>query len=75
MAETVHSLTPLVVFFVSYALFSLDAIGDELDDPFRGTDNALPIAAIARNIEIEARTRLGETDGPLPLAPEDGVLR
>jgi putative membrane protein len=75
VAETVHSLTPLVVFFVSYALFSLDAIGDELDDPFRGTDNALPIAAIARNIEIEARTRLGETDRPLPLAPEDGVLR
>ncbi len=74
LTETVHSLTPVVVFFVSYALFSLDAIGDELDDPFRGTQNALPLAAIARNVEIEARARLGELDLPKPLTPTDGVL-
>ena len=72
--DTVHALTPVVVFFVSYALFSLDAIGDELDDPFRTSPNALPIATIARSIEIYARRRLGETDLPAPLSPRDGVL-
>lgn len=72
--ETVKSFTPVVVFFVSYALFSLDAIGDELDDPFRPTRNGLPIASIARNIEIFIRRRLGETDIPAPLQPVDRVL-
>jgi putative membrane protein len=72
--DTVHRLTPVVVFFVSYALFSLDAIGDELDDPFRGSANTLPVASIARSIEIYARRRLGEKDLPKPLAPKNGVL-
>lgn len=74
VADTVHTLTPLVVFFVSYALFSMDAIGDELDDPFKSSQNTLPIAFITRNIEIEVRRRLGEKDLPKPLAPRDGVL-
>jgi len=76
VADTVHSLTPVVVFFVSYALFSMDAIGDELDNPFRSSANTLPIASIARNIEIELRRRLGEDekDLPKPLSPIDGVL-
>ncbi|MBX3192369.1 MAG: bestrophin family protein [Labilithrix sp.] len=74
VAETVRSLTPVVVFFVSYALFSLDAIGDELDDPFRTTKNALPIAKIARNIEIDVRRRMGEERIPEPIRPRDGIL-
>ena len=74
VADTVHSLTPIVVFFVSYALFSMDALGDELDNPFRTSANTLPIAFIARNIEIELRRRLGEKDLPKPLAPHNGVL-
>jgi ion channel-forming bestrophin family protein len=72
--DTVKALTPVVVFFVSYALFSLDAIGDELDDPFRRTRNGLPLSTLARAIEIFIRRRLGETDVPKPLEPVDGVL-
>jgi len=74
LTETIHSLTPVVVFFISYAFFSLDAIGDELDDPFKESENTLPIASIARAIEIYARRRLGEKDLPSPLAPRNGVL-
>lgn len=74
VADTVHSLTPVVVFFVSYALFSLDAIGDELDDPFKASPNALPLSTIARNIEIFVRRRLGEANIPPPLGPVDGIL-
>lgn len=75
LVDTVRGLTPLVVFFVSYALFSLDAIGDELDDPFRVGQNTLPIASIARNVDIYLRRRLGETKLPEPLPAIDGVLR
>lgn len=72
--DTVKQATPLVVFFVSYALFSLDAIGDELDDPFRPTPNGLALGTISTNIEIYVRRRLGEKK--LPSAPKaiDGVL-
>jgi ion channel-forming bestrophin family protein len=72
--ETVKSLTPVVAFFVSYALFSLDAIGDELDDPFRRTPNGLPLSTLARNIEIFVRCRLGEKELPPKLQPHDGVV-
>ncbi|MFO0640178.1 MAG: bestrophin family protein [Polyangiaceae bacterium] len=75
LVDTVHAFTPVVVFFISYAFFSLDAIGDELDDPFRRSDNALPLDTLSRNIEIFARRRLGEKDVPEPLAPVNGVLR
>ena len=75
LVDTVHAFTPVVVFFISYAFFSLDAIGDELDDPFRRSDNALPLDTLSRNIEIFARKRLGEVDLPKPLGPVDGVLR
>lgn len=74
LVDTVQVFTPLVVFFVSYALFSLDAIGDELDDPFRAGTNTLPIASIARNVDIYVRRRLGEETLPEPLQPIDGVL-
>jgi putative membrane protein len=74
LADTIHALTPLVVFFISYAFFSLDAIGDELDDPFQSSDNTLPIATLARNIEIYAKRRLGDTNLPKPLTAKDGVL-
>ncbi|MBS2020698.1 MAG: hypothetical protein JST00_48040 [Deltaproteobacteria bacterium] len=72
--DTVKELTPVVVFFVSYALFSLDAIGDELDDPFRPTPNGLPLDTISKNIEIYVRRRLGETKLPEAPRPVDGVL-
>jgi ion channel-forming bestrophin family protein len=76
VADTVHNLTPVVVFFVSYALFSMDAIGDEIDNPFRQSENTLPLSTIARNIEIELRRRLGEKeeDLPKPLPAKHGVL-
>jgi ion channel-forming bestrophin family protein len=73
--DTIKLATPVVVFFVSYALFSLDAIGDELDDPFRPVPNGLPLSALSRSIEIYARKRLGETDLPPPIKPAKGVLR
>lgn len=59
--ETVRLATPLVVAFVSYAFFGLDAIGEEIEDPF-GTDlNDLPLLALSTMIEGDLRVRLGET--------------
>lgn len=66
--------TPLAVLFVSFALFGLDAIGDELEDPFGKDPNDLPLNALCRTIEINLRQRLGEKDLPAPLKPVDHLL-
>lgn len=70
-------LTPFVTLFVSFAFLGLDAIGDEMEDPF-GTDlNDLPLHTIATNIEINLRQRLGDPPDSLPAPPtpdRDGVL-
>lgn len=66
--DTVKLATPLVVCFVSYAFFGLDAIGEEIEDPF-GTDlNDLPLLALSTTIEGDLRVRLGE-EPPPPVQP------
>lgn len=66
--QTIGLATPLVVLFVSYAFFGLDAIGDEIEDPF-GTDlNDLPLLSISTNIEGDLRQRIGEAP-PAAIAP------
>ena len=75
IADAVGQFTPLVVLMVSYAFFGLDAIGDEIEEPF-GTDLAdLPLSSISRMIEVDLRRRLDEPDLPPMLTPEGGVLQ
>jgi len=74
IADTVKMLTPAVVVFVSYALFTLDAIGDELEDPFGLDVNDLPLRAICVTIETNLLQRIGETELPPPAVPVRGVL-
>lgn len=70
----VDLVTPVVVLLISYAFLGLDALGDEIEDPF-GTDaNDLPLSQLSRMIEINLRERLGEPDLPEPVRPVDGVL-
>lgn len=67
-------LTPFVVLLVSYAFFGLDAVGDEIEDPFGKNPNDLPLDTITRMIEVNIRQRLGEDDIPELLTPENGIL-
>ena len=62
-------LTPLVVGIVSYAFLGLDAIGDEIENPFERAQNDLPLDAIAHMIESNIRQRIGEE--PLELLKPD----
>jgi putative membrane protein len=73
--DQVKHFTPLVVAMVSYAFYGLDAIGDEIEDPFGEDDNDLPLHAISRNIEINLRDALGEDPLPPQLLPVHGVLK
>lgn len=75
VADSVGWATPVVVLFVSYALFGLDAIGEEIEQPFGTDTNDLPLSAISRTIEINLRSRLGEAELPDPLKPRNHILR
>lgn len=74
LVNLVHGFVPVVVAMVSYAFFGLDAVGDEIEDPFGEDPNDLPLSAITRMIEINLRQRLGEQDLPPLLQPIDHVL-
>ncbi|MCC2958426.1 bestrophin family protein [Massilia sp. IC2-477] len=74
LVDTIGFMTPLVVAIVAYTFFGLDALGDELEEPFGLEHNDLPLNAICRAIEIEMRAALGDDDLPPPLAPVDYCL-
>jgi len=70
LVATTHAITPLVVVLIAYAFLGLDAVGDEIEEPF-GTDlNDLPLSTLARMIEVNLLQRLGETDLPPLIEPD-----
>ncbi|MFN8612027.1 MAG: bestrophin family ion channel [Vulcanimicrobiota bacterium] len=66
IVDDVKGYTPLVTAFVSYAFFSLDSLGAEIEEPFGTDPHDLPLSALCRTIEINLRQLLGETDLPEP---------
>src|SRR3954471_3393980 len=74
LVDTTGFMTPFVVGLVSYTFFGLDAIGDEIEEPFGLLHNDLPLEAMCRRIEIDLLEASGETDLPAPLQPVDYCL-
>ena len=72
--EGLGPFTPAVVLMVSYAFFGLDAVGDEIENPFGEDDNDLPLSAITRMIEVNLRQRMGEEELPPLKKPVKRVL-
>lgn len=56
--------TMAVSLLVAYTFFGLDALGDELEDPFGDDPNDLPLDAMSRMLERELRHARGQTDLP-----------
>ncbi|WP_432377231.1 bestrophin family protein [Duganella sp. P38] len=52
--------TPLVCVFVAYTLFALEAIAQEIAEPFGTDPNCLALNAMTRNIERSLREQCGE---------------
>jgi putative membrane protein len=71
LVDTTGFMTPFVVGLVSYTFFGLDAIGDEIEEPFGLLPNNLPLESMCRRIEIDLLEASGEVDLPAPLKPVD----
>ena len=72
--DTAGELTPVVVLLISHAFFGLDAIGDEIEQPFGTLPNHLPLATISRNVEINLLELTDDPSRPEPLTPVNGLL-
>ncbi|MDX6010479.1 bestrophin family protein [Cupriavidus necator] len=51
LVDSTELFTPIICVFVAYTLIALEAIADEVSEPFSEAPNALALDAIARNIE------------------------
>ncbi|AVD89052.1 bestrophin family protein [Pseudomonas sp. SWI44] len=74
LAEPLGWLAPLFTTIVGYTFFGLDAIGNELEDPFGRDENDLPTDAMVRTIERDVLAGLGVEPLPEALQPVDHVL-
>lgn len=59
---------------ISWIFMTMELVGDNSEDPFENFINDVPMNALCRNIEIDLREMLGETDLPPRVLPVDGVL-
>nr|WP_111298535.1 bestrophin family protein [Paracoccus saliphilus] len=73
-ADMLGWLTPLAATLVAYTFFGLDALGQELEEPFGLMPNNLPIATYAALVDNHLRAAMGETDLPPMPVPRDYVL-
>jgi putative membrane protein len=74
LVDSIGFMTPFVVAIVAYTFFGLDALGDELEEPFGLAPNDLPLDAMCRVIEIELRESLHDAHVPAPLAAVNDCL-
>lgn len=68
LASTVGWLSPLLAVVVTYVFFGLDALSEELENPYGCEQNDLPLNALCRVNEISVAEALGE-EPPEALAP------
>ncbi|MHB9050821.1 MAG: bestrophin family protein, partial [Thiomonas delicata] len=74
LVGSIGLMTPLIVTFVAYTFLALDALNEELEEPFGTLPNDLPLDHLTLGIEITLREMLGETDLPQPTTPRHYVL-
>ncbi|WPB55735.1 bestrophin family protein [Xylophilus sp. GOD-11R] len=69
LVDSIGWMTPLVVSFVSYTFFALEALSDEIEEPFGLRANDLALDAMTAGIEAGLREMLGEVPPP-PMRPD-----
>ncbi|MDO9599346.1 MAG: bestrophin family ion channel [Azoarcus sp.] len=74
LVDSIGWMTPLVVAFVSYTFFALEALSDEIEDPFGVMPNDLALDAIAAGIDASLRELLGEIPPPAPQPDANFIL-
>lgn len=59
---------------ISWIFMTMEGVGDASENPFENAVNDVPMTAICRNVEIDLKQMMGETEIPLPIAPVRDIL-
>jgi putative membrane protein len=59
---------------IAWVFYTMEVVGDTSENPFENSINDIPMTAICRNIEIDLREMLGETELPQRVQPVDNIL-
>ena len=60
LLDSIGLMTPVIVCFIAYTFFAIEALGAELEDPFGLEPNDLPIGAMSYYIEESMLELIGE---------------
>ncbi len=75
LVDSIGLMTPLVVTFVSYTFFALEALSDEIENPFGLADNDLALDAMVSGIHASLSEMLGDVPPPMARPDANFVLR
>jgi putative membrane protein len=74
LIDTIGDMTAVIVAFISYTFFALEALASEIEEPFGTEPNDLALDAMSISIEITLREMLGETSLPAPPLAKHYIL-
>lgn len=74
LVDSIGAMTPLVVAFVAYTFFALEALSDEIEDPFGLMPNDLALDTMVAGIDASLREMLGEVPPPAPQPDHNFIL-
>ena len=74
LVDAIGWTTPIMVAFVAYTFFALEALSDELEEPFGTSPNDLALEAMCVMIETTLKEMLGEKELPEAVRAVDFVV-
>jgi putative membrane protein len=73
LVDAIGFMTPLIVTFISYTFFALEALSDEIEEPFGLAPNDLALDAMVVNITASLKEMLKEPI-PEPMLPDENYV-
>ncbi len=70
LVDDLRYLTPFVSVFISYTFLALEAVAQEIEDPFGNEPNDLALNAICTTVEINLLEMIDVSPLPAPLLPD-----
>ena len=70
LVDDLRYMTPFVTAFISYTFLSLEAVAEEIEEPFGTAANDLPLNALCTTIEINLLDMTDSKPLPAPLVPD-----
>jgi len=75
LVDAIGPMTPVIIAFIAYTFFSLEALGNEIEEPFGTSPNDLALDAMSASIEATLREMMGEPPSVPTSAVQTGFIQ